>query len=149
MSDTKTEATVVAKGTSAAPRIFLADDQEEMRRVVASMLKDEFQIVGSAEDGRGVLELLPTLHPDVLVLDIFMPGMNGIETALQLKESGSTTKMVFLTVHEDPDFLNAALSTGAQAYVLKAHLATDLVPALWNVLAGHTYVSPSMQEHSV
>jgi DNA-binding NarL/FixJ family response regulator len=129
---------------AAIPRIFLADDQEEMRQTVRSMLEDQFQIVGSASDGRGVLELLPALAPDVLVIDIFMPEMNGIETALRLKQSGSKIKMIFLTIHEDPDFLDAALSAGAQGYVLKPYLATDLVPAVRNVLAGHTYVSPAM-----
>jgi len=145
VNQTEIEVSAEVKSATGAPRVFLADDQEEMRRMVASMLKGEFQVVGSANDGRSVLELLPTLHPDVLVLDIFMPGMNGIETALQLKESGSTTKMIFLTVHEDPDFLDAAFSTGARGYVLKPHLATDLVPALWNVLAGCIFVSPAMQ----
>lgn len=129
------------------PRVFLADDQEEVLRTVASMLNDEFQIVGLAQDGCDALKLVPDLCPDVLVLDILMPVMNGIETAQHLNASGSRTKVVFLTVHEDPDFLYAAMAAGAQAYVLKPHMATDLVPALWNVLAGHTFVSPAMHVH--
>ena len=126
------------------PRVLLADDQEEMLRTVESLLKDEFQIVGLAQDGPDVLELVPTLSPDLLILDIFMPKLNGVETALRLKQSGSNTKVIFLTVHDDPDFLAAALSTGAQGYVLKPHLATDLVPALWDVLAGNMFVSPGL-----
>jgi DNA-binding NarL/FixJ family response regulator len=129
------------------PRILLADDQREILQAVAMILKEEFQVVGLAEDGNAVLQLLPSLSADVIVLDIFMPKLNGIETALRLKSSGSTVKVVFLTVNEDPDFLFAAMSTGAQGYVLKPHLATDLVPALWTVLAGRTFVSPSMLLH--
>jgi len=129
------------------PRIFLADDQQEILRTVAMILKEQFHVVGLAEDGNAVLQLLPSLSADVIVLDIFMPKLNGIETALRLKSSGSTVKVVFLTVNEDPDFLFAAMSTGAQGYVLKPYLATDLIPALWTVLAGRTFVSPSMSVH--
>jgi DNA-binding NarL/FixJ family response regulator len=128
-------------------KIFLADDQKDVLRVVASILDDEFQIVGLAEEGRGVLELVPNLSPDVLVLDILMPVVNGVEAALQLKATGSRTKVIFLTVNQDPDFMQAAMSTGAQAYVLKQHMATDLLPSLWYVLAGHTFVSPCMRAH--
>jgi len=126
------------------PRVLVADDQNEMLRIVESLLQDEFQIVGLAEDGADVLRLVPTLSPDLLILDIFMPKLNGVETALRLKQSGSNTKVIFLTVYDDPDFLAAALSTGAQGYVLKPHLATDLVPALWDVLAGNMFVSPGL-----
>ena len=146
-SEMKIGAIVVEKGVSTLPRVFLADDQEEVLQTVASMLNDEFQIVGLAQDGSDVLKLLPGLSPDVLVLDILMPVMNGIETVQHLNASGSSTRVIFLTVHDDPDFLYAAMAAGAQAYVLKPHMATDLVPALWNVLAGHTFVSPSMHLH--
>ena len=135
------------RSVTTLPRVFLADDQEEVLRTVASMLNDEFQIVGLAQDGSDVLKLAPGLSPDVLVLDILMPVLNGIETVQHLNSSGSKMKVIFLTVHEDPDFLYAAMAAGAQAYVLKPHKATDLVPALWNVLAGHTFVSPSMHLH--
>jgi CheY-like chemotaxis protein len=129
------------------PRVLVADDQDEVRKTVESLLEGEFQVVGLAEDGMRVLRLVPVLSPDVVILDIFMPELNGIEAALRLKRSGSNIKVIFLTVHDDPDFLAAALSAGAQGYVLKPHLATDLVPALWNVLAGRTFVSPTLHAH--
>jgi DNA-binding NarL/FixJ family response regulator len=126
------------------PRVLLADDQEEIRRTVASMLEDGFEIVGLAENGKEVLDLVIKRTPDVLVLDIFMPVLNGIETAACLKESGSPTKVLFITVHEDPEFLAAAMSVGALGYVLKAHLATDLIPAILSVMEGCIYISPGV-----
>ena len=124
-----------------APRIFLVDDLQEVLRTVSTILKDQFQIVGLAEDGKSALHLVRTLSPDVLVIDIVMPLMNGIETAMRLKASGLRIKVLFLTAHGDPDFLAAAMATGAQGYILKPRLAIDLVPALWDVLAGRTFVS--------
>ena len=126
------------------PRILLADDQEEVRRTVASMLEDEFELVGLTENGKQVLELVIQRSPDVLVLDIFMPVLNGIETAACLKDSGCPARVLFITVHEDPEFLDTAMSVGALGYVLKAHLATDLIPAIRSVMEGSIYISPCM-----
>jgi DNA-binding NarL/FixJ family response regulator len=134
----------VAKETKAIPRVFLADDQEQMRRTVAQVLEGEFQIVGTAENGAGVLDLTPDLSPDVLVLDISMPVVTGIEAALRLRQAGSTIKVIFLTVHDDLDFVEAAMAVGALGYVLKQSLATDLVPAIWKVLEGSIFISPSL-----
>jgi DNA-binding NarL/FixJ family response regulator len=128
-----------------APQVLLADDQEEMRRTVALILGTEFEVVGWAENGLRAVDLATRLSPDVLVLDISMPVVNGIEAACYLKEHGSSARVIFLTVHSDPEFLEAALSTGALGYVLKPCLATDLVPAIWAVMQGHTFISPSMQ----
>jgi CheY-like chemotaxis protein len=126
------------------PSILLADDQEEMRRTVAHLLEREFHVVGTVENGERVLQLVQSLAPDILVLDISMPVLNGIEAAIRLKESGSQAKVIFLTVHEDADFLEAARSVGALGYVLKSSLAHDLVPAVRRVLEGNTFVSPRM-----
>jgi DNA-binding NarL/FixJ family response regulator len=126
------------------PRVFLADDQQEMLRTVAQILEGEFEIVGTADNGQGVLELAPGLSPDVLVLDISMPVLTGIEAALRLQEAGSRAKLIFLTVHEDLDFVEAAISAGAVGYVLKPSLATDLVPAIRRALDGKVFISPSM-----
>lgn len=143
---TQREAPVLAKENTAmiVPRVFIADDQEEMLQTVAQMLEGEFQVVGMAENGMRVLELAPSLSPDLLVLDISMPVVNGIEAAWRLKASGSSAKVIFLTVHADRDFVEAAMSAGAFGYVLKPYLATDLVPAIWTVLEGNTFVSPAM-----
>lgn len=126
-------------------RVFLADDHEEVLRTVEVMLSQHFQIVGMAGDGRGVLELAPALCPDVLVIDICMPRMNGIEAAFRLKTCGCKMKVVFLTVHRDSDFFEAAMSAGTIGYVFKPHLWTDLIPAIWTVLKDQDFVSPSIR----
>jgi CheY-like chemotaxis protein len=144
---TQRKTRVLARKNTAVttPRVFLADDQEEMLQTVAQVLEGQFKVVGTAEDGERAFELAPSLSPDVLVpRDISMPLMDGIEVALRLRNQGSKAKVVFLTVHEDTDFVEAAMSAGALGYVLKPCLATDLVPAIWKALGGNTFVSPSI-----
>jgi DNA-binding NarL/FixJ family response regulator len=126
------------------PRVFLADDQEEMLRTTAQILGGEFEIVGTAENGADVLEFAPSLCPDVVVLDISRPVMTGIEAALRLREKGLPARVIFLTVHKDLDFVETAMSVGALGYVLKQCMATDLVPAIWKALEGRTFISPSV-----
>jgi len=128
-----------------APRILLADDNEEMLRAAVLVLGNEFNIVGTAEDGKHAVELATQLAPDVVILDISMPIVNGIEAALRLKELDSHAKIVFLTVHTDPDFVEAAQSAGALGYVLKECLAVDLAPAIRTVMQGNTFTSPYVQ----
>ena len=135
------------KPKMSVPSILLADDQEEMRRTVAQLLEGEFHIVGMAENGQRVLQMAPSLEPDLLVLDICMPLLSGIEAAIRLKEAGSLARVIFLTVHDDADFLEAARSVGALGYVLKPYLAQDLLPAIRRALQGSTFVSPSMHLH--
>jgi DNA-binding NarL/FixJ family response regulator len=127
-----------------AARILLADDHEEVRLAIANLLEDEFDIIGMAENGQRAVELVPVLCPDVLVLDVCMPVLNGIEAAAQLRKSRSAPKVVFLTVNADPDFVNAALSTGAFGYVLKCSAGVDLVPAIHQAVEGKRFVSPSI-----
>ncbi len=129
---------------SVTPRILLADDQKEILRTVGLLLEKEFEILGSALDGEEALDLALNWCPDVLVLDIFMPGLNGLETAARLKTFRCPTKVLFLTVQEDLDFVETAMSVGALGYVLKPHLHTDLIPAIHSVLEGQVYISPSM-----
>ncbi len=127
------------------PRVVLADDQSEILQSARQILGDEFRIVGTAENGALAVELAARLSPDVLVLDISMPVQNGIEAACHLKELGSTTRVVFMTVNTEPEFVEAALFAGALGYVLKPSLASDLVPAIWAAMEGTTFISPSMQ----
>jgi len=108
------------------------------------MLASSFQIVAAVSDGQIVLREAARLRPDVTVLDISMPGMSGIDVAHRLRESGSLTKVVFLTVHEDSDFVEAALAAGGSAYVIKYSLGTDLIPAIEAALSGKLFVSPSL-----
>lgn len=129
------------------PTVLLADDQKEMLNTAALILEDDFNIVGTAGNGTNAIELAMQLTPDVLVLDISMPGLSGIETAERLREAGSRSRVIFCTIHDDADFVRAALSTGALGYVLKPALATDLVPAVWAVLQGNIYISRSIHLH--
>ena len=124
---------------------MLADDHPESLQTMAFTLKDECDVVGTAENGRLAIELATELSPDVLVLDICMPLVNGIEAACRLKELGSRVRVIFLTVHTELEFVEAALSAGALGYVLKQSLATDLVPAIWVVTQDDIFISPSVQ----
>src|SRR5262245_19004448 len=94
-----------------------------------------------ASDGQSLIEKVEQLEPDLILLDISMPVLNGIEAARQLRSVGSRAKIIFLTVHEDADYVRGALLAGAQGYVVKSRLATDLRVALVDVLAGRTFVS--------
>ena len=124
-------------------RIFIADDNEPMREKLLHLLKFYFEVVGSAADGTTALEMVLLTKPDVAVLDISMPGMTGIEVAAKLKTKGSETKVVMLTVHEDPDFVRSALNAGALGYVIKSDMATDITKAISAVCEGKVYISPN------
>lgn len=125
----------------ARARILLADDHQEMRDRVVRLLGHEFDILDPVEDGSELLEAASKLQPDVCLLDISMPVVNGIEAATRLKETGATAKIIFLTIHEDLDFVQAALKTGASGYVVKRHMASDLRTAVKEALAGRTFIS--------
>ena len=125
------------------PRVLLADDHKEMRDRIRRHLEAEFDVVETVENGRTLLDAASRLKPDVCLLDISMPVLNGIETAIQLRKLGSTAKVLFLTIHEDLDFLDAAMKCGASGYVLKRRMSSDLRPAIRDVLAGKTFISSS------
>lgn len=105
------------------------------------MLEPEFEVVGAVGDGSALVEAASKTKPDVCVIDISMPIISGIEAATRLKASGSTAKIIFLTVHEDPDFVQAALETGALGYVLKSRMASDLRAAVKGVMGGQVFIS--------
>ena len=109
---------------SGAPRLLVVDDQDEVRCSVAKLLADTFRVVGMAEDGKQAIELAALLRPDVVVLDISMPVLNGIEAAEQLRGSRYPSKVVFLSMQDDPEFVEAAFAAGALGYVLKSSLGT-------------------------
>ena len=127
-----------------SPRVLLADDQEEVRQAIAEIVSEKFQIVGIAKDGRHALELTYLLSPDVVLLDVSMPVMNGLEAASRLKKVGSSAKVVFVSIHDDPGFVQAALSAGASGYVLKTCLATDLIESILTAMKGGIFISESM-----
>ena len=127
-------------------RVLLADDHETILARVRSVLSNEFEIVGTVTNGRDAVKEVRRLDPDVLVIDISMPVLDGLQAVSELQSTNRRTKVVFLTVHEDPDFVTAALSAGASGYVTKSHLTTDLVPAIREALEGHNYVSQSIPQ---
>ena len=122
--------------------MVLADDHQAILHRVAKLLITECDVVGTVSDGQQAFEAAMGLKPDVIVLDISMPVMNGIETAHRLMEAGTKTRIVFLTVHDDPDYAREALETGALGYVIKPRIASDLMAAINEVHAGRSFVSP-------
>jgi DNA-binding NarL/FixJ family response regulator len=109
---------------------------------VASLLESTFEVVGRVADGRSLFEAAMKLKPDVIVTDICMPVLNGLEAADLLRNSGCAAKIVFLSVHSEPDFVQAGLSAGASGYVVKPRVGTELVLAIREALAGKIFVSP-------
>ena len=126
-------------------RVLLADDHETVQARVRSILCKDFEVVGTVGNVRYAITEVDRLNPDVLVIDISMPVLDGLQTASRLHQKGCRTKVVFLTVHEDQDYVDAALAAGASGYVTKSHLTSDLVPAIREALIGHTYISKSIK----
>lgn len=123
-------------------RILLADDNSALLEMVARQLGQQFDIVGKATNGVQLVAEAIRLSPDLIVADIAMPEMNGIDAASKLRESGCSSKLVYLTVHSEPEFVKACLDRGALGYVLKARLKGHLLPAIEAALHGEVYVSP-------
>ena len=122
-------------------RVLVADDLTPVLSAVAALLQGTFDVVGVASDGPTALEAALTLEPDLVILDISMPGMSGIEVARELKKHANKAKIVFLTVHEDTDILETCLAAGGLGYVVKVFMDTDLIPAMNEALAGRVFVS--------
>ena len=125
-------------------RVFLADDHEAVRERAAILLATECDIVGTATNARETIDGVTKLNPDVLVLDITMHDMSGIEVARRLKQDGVDLPIVFLTVHEDPEFAKEALKIGALGYVIKPRMAYDLVFAVKEAYAARSFVSATV-----
>jgi two-component system response regulator NreC len=125
----------------ARKRVLVADDLTPVLDAVAALLRDAFDIVGMVSDGRTALEAILKLEPDLVVLDLSMPDMTGIEVARELKSRANKTRIVFLTVHEDSDIIATCLSAGALGYVSKGLMDSDLIPAMNEALADRVFVS--------
>ena len=130
----------------AAPpaRVLLADDHPAMLGLATTTLAGACAIVGTVGDGNALLAAVERLHPEVVVLDITMPPLDGLAAARQLQRSHPEIRLVFLTVHEDADYARAAFAAGALGYVVKARLASDLLPAVRAALAGRRFLSPTV-----
>jgi DNA-binding NarL/FixJ family response regulator len=122
-------------------RVLLADDLTPLLHATAKLLEGSFEVVGMVSDGRAALDGVLALEPDLVVLDISMPNMSGIEVARELKRRGNRAKIVFLTVHEDTDILATCLAAGGLGYVVKVLMETDLIPAMNEALAGREFIS--------
>jgi len=127
----------------ARPRVLLADDHVRFLESVSRVLAAAFDVVAIAGDGRQALDLARRLRPDVVVLDITMPDLNGFQTLEQLRRDGTETRVVFLTMHRDDEFVAAAINGGAHGYVLKSRIHLDLISAIDHALAGRLFV-PSL-----
>lgn len=130
-------------------RILLADDHPHFPELVESLLgTTSFEVVAIVGNGRGLVDAGLDLKPDVILTDISMPVVNGIEAVEQLRQAGCASKVIFLTVHSDPDFVRACLATGALGYIHKTRVALDLLAAIREALAGHLFVSRFDAEQS-
>jgi len=126
------------------PRILIADDNQPILERVKELLDPLYDVVGAVSSGPALVEHAIRLRPDLIVLDISMPGITGIEAARELKDSGSSAKVVFLTVHERVEFVQACLAEGALGYVIKSRLQVDLPQAILEALSGHRFISPPL-----
>ena len=122
-------------------RVVVADDLTPVLSAVAKILDKSFDVVGMVTNGRTALDSTLALKPDLVILDISMPGMSGIEVAKELRRCESSAKIIFLTVHQDPDILATCLAAGGLGYVVKVLMDTDLIPAMHEALADRVFVS--------
>jgi DNA-binding NarL/FixJ family response regulator len=126
------------------PRVLIADDHHAWRDRVTALLKSSFDLIGTANNGQILVGEAKRLQPDLIILDITMPVLNGIEAAHEIHETRPDIKLIFLTVHEEPEYIRACFAEGGLGYVKKARLGTDLLPAIREALLGRPFVSSSV-----
>jgi DNA-binding NarL/FixJ family response regulator len=127
------------------PRVLIADDHRTMVELLRSLLGNRCEVVGAVGDGRQLLIEAPKLNPDVIVLDISMPLLDGFDAAQQLRSLVPGAKFVFLTMNHDSSLVDAAFEQGAVGFVLKSAAARELLPAIFDVLEGKAYVSARLR----
>src|SRR5271168_3645602 len=125
-------------------RILIADDHQILAEGLRSLLEPEFEVVGVVADGRELVAAAKKHRPDVIVADVTMPLLNGIEAAVQLRDFGVKAKVVFLTMHRDVAYARQAMEAGAAGFVLKHSVASELLTAVREALRGQTYVTPAI-----
>ena len=126
------------------PRVLLADDHRLVSEGLKSLLTEDFDIVGMVEDGRALVASAKELHPDVIVADISMPHLNGIEAIAQLKKSNASVKVILLTMHQDPAYARRAFEAGAVGFVVKHSAPAEIVMAIHAALKGQTFITPAL-----
>ncbi len=124
------------------PRILLADDHALIIEGFRRILEDLYDLVGTATDGRALIESAKSLQPDIIILDVSMPLLNGIDAAVHLKKVCPKAKLIFVTMHADTEYVRSAFEAGASAYVLKRSAVDELDQAIRAVLSGHSYITP-------
>ena len=132
-------------------RVLLADDHTIVRQGLAKLLEDEpgIEVAGEAEDGRDAVRKTETMQPDVVIMDIAMPLLNGVEATKQIKKSSPETKIVILSMHSNDRFISELLGAGASGYLLKDSSGSEIVQAIHAAMKGHTYLSPSISRRVV
>jgi len=125
------------------PRVLLADDHQMLLDALKELLEPTYEVVGLVSNGRAVLKVAEKLRPDVIILDIAMPQLNGLDAARQLKKSMPSVKLIFMTMNEDPYLVGETFRTGASAFLLKQAAGLELNEAIEAVLKGGSYVTPS------
>ena len=131
------------------PRVLLADDHTFVIEGFKKLLEDHCDVVGAVEDGRALIESTLNLRPDIVILDISMPRLNGIEAAKKLKKQIPEAKLIFVTMHADLAYVNAAFRAGASGYLLKRSAATELMQAVQSVMNDKFYVTPLITKEVV
>ena len=124
------------------PRILMADDHLMLLEAFKALLEPDFEVVGTVTDGRTLVDTFAQLTPDVVLLDVAMPLLNGLDAGRQLKAQRSSVKLIYLTMNPDPDLASEALRLGASGYVLKNSAAQELTQAIHEALRGRTYITP-------
>jgi DNA-binding NarL/FixJ family response regulator len=131
------------------PRLLLADDHTLLLEGIRLLLEPEFDLVGSVEDGQALLAAAKALKPDIILLDISMPVLNGIDAAHRLRELLPSARVIFVTMHSDPDYVAEAFRAGARGYILKRAAASELLTAIREVMKGNHYVSPLVTRNAL
>jgi len=128
------------------PRVLLADDHTLLLEAFQKLLSDDCEIVGAVSNGRALVTAAATLRPDVIVVDVTMPLLNGIDAARQIRQSDPDVRIIFLTMNEDPDLAAEAFRAGASGYLLKRSAASELVTAINEVMKRRSYITPLVTE---
>lgn len=134
--------------TDKPPRLVFADDHRMVAEGIERLLRDSYELVALVEDGRALIDAVRRETPDLVLSDINMPGGSGLEVMKTLRAAGDTTPFVFLTMHAEPTLAAMAMRAGASGYVLKMSAGDELLLALREVLAGNTYITPSLDMHA-
>ena len=126
-------------------RIVVADDNADMLELLKEILEPEFEVIATVRDGRDLLEAVKIFTPDIVITDISMPEMSGIEATRKIAEENLKAKIIILTVHTDRKIVDEGISAGASGYVFKLAAFRELAPAIYEIMQGNVYISPQMK----